>query len=349
MVFSQKHTHIAKGIAILLLLYYHMFIDFRDFRGFLALIAHSCVYLFVFLSGFGLTVSLDKASSSNTGALSWISKHIWKLEVFFWPHYIVGAVIYTVICKGSLMAFYGNVGELLLDFFCLSNILGHKNLYGVWWYMGLAMVIVVILVFFAKAFKRIGWYIIAVVYTIMLIIPNYGEDAIDNPGPYKGYFLAVCLSVIFARKKIFEEYMGFLKKESQLMNFMLSAGCLTAIVGLTILLTLTGWNHIAALLLLPQIIKTVVAILFVILSLNLAELKIVSRLLEFLGKLSDDMFIIHITVMVAFPPITRLTGMPEVDYLIFLASGILVTMAYKKIKVIAKYDMLTEKVYSKIN
>lgn len=350
MVFSQKHTHIAKGIAILLLLYYHMFIDYGDFRGFLALIAHSCVYVFVFLSGLGLTISFDKASSSNTKALSWIAKHIWKLEVFFWPHFLIGTLIYTIICKGSILAFYGNMGNLLLDFFCISDMVGGKHLLGVWWYMGLAIFIVLVLVLFAKAFGKIGWYIIPVTYALMLIIPNlFGKDAYDNPGPYKGYLLAVCLGVIFARKKLFEKYMDFLKRRSVLMNVILSAGCLTAVVVLTILLPLTRWNHIAEFLLLPQLVKTAVAILFVFFGLNLAELSIVSHSLEFLGKMSDDMFIIHIAIRVAFPPVTKMTAIPEVNYLIFLAAGIILTMAYKGIKSISKYDVLMEKAFSMMN
>ena len=350
MSFSQRHTHIAKGIGILLLLYYHMFIDFSDYHSFLALIAHSCVSLFVFLSAFGLTISLDKAYSSKTREISWMAKHVYKLEVFFWPHYLVGIIIFYAVYKRSLLAYYGNIGKVLLDFFCVSDMLGMRPLLGVWWYMGLAICVVLVLVLFAKAYNKLGLILIPVTYVIMIVAPAiFRTDGFDNPGPYKGYLLAVCLGVFFARNKFFENYIALLKKQSQAFMLMLTLLFLLVITGLTFVLLFVRGNYFSDILMVPQLVKTINAVLFVFLSVNLAELKITSRVFEFLGKLSDDMFIFHVALTVAFPPITRLTGIPEVNYLIFLAASILISMAFKKLKALSRYDKLMDKLYGKIN
>ena len=72
-IFSNKHTNIVKGVAVILLLFYHLFYikgSLDKYVMFFSLekeivykivfLCHVCVQIFTVLSGYGLLKSADK-------------------------------------------------------------------------------------------------------------------------------------------------------------------------------------------------------------------------------------------------------------------------------------------------
>ncbi|MBO4636436.1 MAG: hypothetical protein J5685_04740 [Clostridiales bacterium] len=350
MEFLHKHTYIAKGIAFLLLLYYHMYINSSDYHGFFALTAHSGLYVFVFLSAYGLTRSLGKIEPSFRGTVRWIAQHICNLEFFFWPHFFIGVAIYVFIYKKSMLGYYGSIAKIILEFFCVSDMLGQPHIMGVWWYMGLAITIVALIVLFVKAYKKLGIFIIPITYLIMLIAPGiFRTSGFDRPGPYKGYLLAIALGTVFAGKSYMDRYMKKTAAFSAPKVILLSATYLTAILGLNFLLKVVGDNAVTAFLCFPQAVKTVSAVLLILLAMHLSRIKTAAGALGFIGKLSDDLFIMHMSVIVVLPFSTSFSGIWVVDYFVILALSIAATFLYKKLKALVKYDELTKKICSKID
>lgn len=344
MSFTQRHTHIAKGAAILLLLYYHIFAAYNDLHFNLAQIAHCCVWIFVFLSGYGLTVSYGKSRQKSTSPLSWILKHIWSLEAFFWPHFLIGvALLYLWVGRG-LMSQYGKVWRIILDFFCLSDIFGQTHILSVWWYMGLAILIVLAVPLLVKVTDKIGYFIIPAVYALILLVPDLiVKDELT--GPYQGYYLAAVLGVVAARKGLLNKYVTYIEKASSSRTIVLGLLYIFGIISLGMMIVPA---EALARFYLPQLIMTVNTVLVILLSVNIARAADVSKAFEFMGKLSDDMFIMHIVVRTVLWDLIYIVDIPVVIYLLLLISSTLVTWGFKAIKKLAGYDKLVSKVSSKL-
>lgn len=344
MTFTQRHTLIAKGAAILLLLHYHIFIGYSGLHYALAQITHCCVWIFVFLSGFGLSASFAKSGERKTSPVSWLLKHIWNLESFFWPHFLIGvAILYFYVGRG-LMAQYGKVWRIILDFFCLSDIFGQTHILSVWWYMGLAIIIVLLVPALVKITDKIGYFVIPLAAVLILLVPDFiGSD--DMIGPYQGYYLAAVLGVVSSRKNLLDRYVTYAGNTSRGPRIILSILFLFSALALGMLLCL---NIIPASFYLPQLIKTVVAVLVILITVNLSYLPPAAKALEFMGKLSDDMFIMHIAVRTVLVSVIYSTDSAFITYALLVILSTVITWAFKALKKLAGYDKLVSKVGSKL-
>lgn len=344
MTFTQRHTFIAKGAAILLLLHYHIFIGYSGLHLALAQVTHCCVWIFVFLSGYGLSVSYVRSEEYRTSPLSWLLKHIWNLETFFWPHFLIGvAILYFYVGRG-LMAQYGKVWRIILDFFCLSDIFGQTHILAVWWYMGLAIVIVLLVPILVKLTDKIGYFIIPIAALLILFVPDFiGSDCMI--GPYQGYYLAAVIGVVASRKKLLDRYVSYIGNSSRGTRPILSILFLLTALLLGMLISL---NLVPDKFYLPQLIKTINAVLVILICVNLADLAPLAKALEFMGRMSDDMFIMHIAVRTVLVSVIYCTDIAAVTYVLLVALSTLATLALKAIKKLAGYDKLVSKVSSKL-
>ena len=242
------------------------------------------------------------------------------------------------------MAQYGNIWRVILDFFCLSDIFGQQHILGVWWYMGLALLIVLAVPLLIKITDKIGYFIIPLTYALILIVP----DLINNDeriGPYQGYYLAAVLGVIAARKGLLNKYTAYIEKVSSGFTIVLSLIFILAAasLGLTI-----GIAETLSAFYVPQLIKTVIAVIIILLCVNIAKTDLIAKAMEFMGSLSDDMFIIHIVINVLFGFIIWHIDIPIVIYSLLLILSIIFTWIFKQIKKLAGYDKLVKIVSSKL-
>lgn len=103
MVLTKNDTLVLKGVAILLLLWHHMFFvskdllfDWHDIGIKSAILSRVCVAIFVFLSGYGLMVS----SKINESLIAFYRKRLFKLLLNYW--YILETVCsYWSFCFSS--------------------------------------------------------------------------------------------------------------------------------------------------------------------------------------------------------------------------------------------------------
>ena len=109
-MFSKDETVKVKGIAILLLMFHHLFYNAdrvaqsgMRFLWFseeqiqpIAIAARICVWIFVFLSAYGLTYSYNKNRQTET-TLQFMVKHWLSLMKTYWVVYIVIFVAYFAI------------------------------------------------------------------------------------------------------------------------------------------------------------------------------------------------------------------------------------------------------------
>lgn len=165
---SKRASAVAKGIAILLMMFHHMFISADaivnqsggvSFSSFpfsqQQLIAISfnfkvCVAIFVFVTGYGIYRQiimrgvLDENPAKSVANYS--VQHIVKLWLNFLCVFVLIHVLFTILGQPNhwFLPFYGSkgvlvgIGYFVIDALGLGYIFGTPTFCYAWWYMGLA-------------------------------------------------------------------------------------------------------------------------------------------------------------------------------------------------------------------
>lgn len=174
-IFSVIDTNMCKGIAILLMLFHHLFslpsyyegftLSFVPFSNYIieqiALCAKICVPIFVFLTAYGLTIKMKSQSIDNNQNMFIFSL---KRHIRLWLDY---SIIYTIFLlfaiifnKQNIFEIYGTqkimVVNLLIDFFGLSKLFGTPTLNETWWYIPFAYLLIYIIPIIISCYKKYG-------------------------------------------------------------------------------------------------------------------------------------------------------------------------------------------------
>lgn len=179
-VFTKKETDVCKGIAIILMLFHHLFNDFEEYAGytvsywpftderihFFALLSKICVAVFVFLSGYGIAATYQKQFETQEPSPQelriFVMSRYKKLMASYWFVFVL-----TLLCQPlgrTVFDAYGHsIKEILLyflvDFFGLSYLLETPTLNPTWWYMSLALCIILLAPFIIRLMKRCGLFL----------------------------------------------------------------------------------------------------------------------------------------------------------------------------------------------
>ena len=178
MKFDKNDTLAVKGLAILFMIQHHGFLSPDRFEGMtvnfspfsqLDIVTISnflkiCVGMYVFLSGYGLTISLKKYG--NDGTLSgrqykdYLYRRLWKLMTGFWVIYLLG-FIFSIFINSRVETVYFSkdittgIYSIFTDFTGLAYLFNTPTLNGTWWYMTLAIFIILVLPFIANFFAAV--------------------------------------------------------------------------------------------------------------------------------------------------------------------------------------------------
>ena len=159
--YTKDDTIIMKGIAVLLMIFYHFF-HFPDrisSNGYISLFkvnnmpieyyisdfGQICIGIFVFLSGFGLYYSFSK---KEVGTWKAILKRIFNFLVSYWVIVIIFALIkYPILKIGTEF----NLKEFVFNFFGITN-----SYCGEWWFVGLYIELLLLLPVIKKLFNKLS-------------------------------------------------------------------------------------------------------------------------------------------------------------------------------------------------
>lgn len=182
MTFSKKDSLAIKGIAILMMLMHHNFMSIPYFQKYsvsfapfsqtsvvqLAIFCKICVGIFVFISGYGLTLSLKKINSNYKLYIYEIDKYIINRLISLLSGYWFIVISSNIICQlinGRTYTIYFSEGikrgiiSLVINFFGLSELCGLDQLNGTWWYMSFVVLIVFLVPIAIILYKKIGIFI----------------------------------------------------------------------------------------------------------------------------------------------------------------------------------------------
>lgn len=188
MQFKKEDSLTVKGVAILLMLFYHLFsasyiyekftikhlFPNKEFVQSLAGFGNICVAIFVFLSAYGISVSIQKRKEEKKPKE--IYKEAWKRALVLILHFFT---MYFSIClvwfvKFDFSSIYGDGKQSIIlaiaDALGLAELLNTPTLCMTWWYMGLAIVLIFALPLLQYAYEKIGIFLVAVVCLLPVII-----------------------------------------------------------------------------------------------------------------------------------------------------------------------------------
>ena len=296
--FREEEANLCKGIAIILMLFHHLFYKADTYSGFIinfspfseerinfyALLGKICVAIFVFISGYGIAASYRKVFQYKKAdikeIISFIWKRLWKLETFYWFAFIL-----TLICQPlgrTIFDAYGTefksiVIYFFIDFLGLSYLFSTPTLNPTWWYMTLAILIIVLMPFIMNLIEKIGVSLVLIVGISVLFFLNA-----SNPNTF--YLFSLCLGAGCFENRMFER-IGNLWREKRWGIWIKS--CISIVTFLILLSLRTNYNYFG-------IVDGLLAMnLAALSSLFFIHIPIISSVIQYLGKHSGNIFLIH--------------------------------------------------------
>lgn len=174
-VFDHKQTNIAKGVALLMLLWHHLFYNnpetFNRFTSiyklegvlydrpiecYFAVFCKVCVAIFLLLSGYGLFKSYsswqNKANNKMTykDDAKFVRYHISKLLLDYWYIYIIFVPLGLIFGRSFFQIYEGNIVYAIIDFFGLAHIFSTPTMNATWWFMGIIIIYYLLFPFFVR-------------------------------------------------------------------------------------------------------------------------------------------------------------------------------------------------------
>lgn len=172
--FTIKHTNMAKGFAILLLLAYHLFEDERrvtmmgvrynpfPLSRFLMVagFGNVCVSIFVFLSSFGIALGLlSQEKFDFAAAYAQATRRFFRLMGSFVILYLSVNLLWGY--KFDYPSLYGvgkqGILSLLTDAFGLSMFFNTPTMNETWWYMEIAYLLIFLVPLLTWLVKKVGY------------------------------------------------------------------------------------------------------------------------------------------------------------------------------------------------
>ena len=358
MKFTKEHTMQMKGIAIIILLFHHCFlnaqrwatvpyeklattkgwgyypISFAPFSShtiqYLASFSKICVAMFVFMTGYGMWVSYESQKKKTTMS-NYIKKRMVTLMTGFLIIFVVTEIL--AIPTGRFIEVYGHdfrsVVYMIIDALGLAKLLGTPLFCLTWWYMSLAIVLIMIFPFVHSIMEKYQW----VVVVASIIVPRacgFGQST-----DLFRYLLAYTLGMYFAQHELLarikEKFM-----EQNVAGKLLSL--IVSLIGLAVIIKCRqnawiGWKYLD--------FWDGFAAMYVIVNSYIYILngKWIVKGLGFLGKHSMNIFLIHSFYRdVFFHEFTYSFYYAWLDYIVLMAISLVTSIVLEWFKKLIRYE-----------
>ena len=358
MKFTKEHTMQMKGIAIIILLFHHCFlnaqrwatvpyeklattkgwgyypISFAPFSShtiqYLASFSKICVAMFVFMTGYGMWVSYESQKKKTTMS-NYIKKRMVTLMTGFLIIFVVTEVL--AIPTGRFIEVYGHdfrsVVYMIIDALGLAKLLGTPLFCLTWWYMSLAIVLIMIFPFVHSIMEKYQW----VVVVASIIVPRacgFGQST-----DLFRYLLAYTLGMYFAQHdllaRIKEKFM-----EQNVAGKLLSL--IVSLIGLAVIIKCRqnawiGWKYL-------DFWDGFAAMYMIVISyIYILNGKWIVKGLGFLGKHSMNIFLIHSFYRdVFFHEFTYSFYYAWLDYIVLMAISLVTSIVLEWFKKLIRYE-----------
>ncbi len=351
-MYTVRETQKAKGMAILMLIFHHMFLSGGEAcRGtwlvssetvaIIARCARICVYMYVFFTAYGISLGLKKENGVAGG--KYVCLRVWKLLA---PYWFILVLIWVYYAINPVLSFGTNgysIKYALLDVIPLADIMGESSHMLGSWYMNFALVEILLLPLIYAMCKRFGALFLVTMLVLFQTIPS----AIVSPygGDYKWYIFSMILGCLMAAYNLFDDiyirYEKFNIAFKVSINFILLVGAFVApyyswyklsndMIGIRPLLNSIGALSMICVLFLGVKCKTIV------------------KGLVFLGSISEEIFMSHLIVIQAINVWLDKINYMIARYLVAVTLCVVVGCGVSKMKKYTGYDKLIKNVTDKL-
>lgn len=354
--FSKEDTAVIKGIAILIMMLHHCFLShsrFEDFyisfypfsEAFIIKAAETgkcCVGIFTFLSAYGMARSFLAASpgfdfTGKTAGRLTLKRYI-NLMSGFLPAYLFGLIGCCIFQPSPLSVYKGWKTfplYMLIDMLGIADLLKTPSLVGTWWYMGLALTLILAFPLLLKAYNKCGVFLAPAFFCIICAL-NLEVTT------YSRWILLAPIGILFADLNILEKIKAWRVHGNPFMNFLIRFVIVSFFLFQAV--WYSSWNY-GKLNYLTLILDTFLTVMVIIWCyLFITDIPVIKNILQFLGKHSMNVFLIHTFIrtkwfyeytysFVHFIPIM----------LILLAESVLISMAMEALKKYSGYNNMVQK------
>ena len=225
---SRGASSVAKGIAILMMLFHHLFylgdrvaaygVVFAPFEAVdIVLVARSfkiCVAVFVFISAYGTYKSVVAKKAFDGPSLNaYCVTHAAKLLVGYWVIFVVFQLIGLAVSDHNLLSVYFGNGKLkgllyiLIDFMGLASLLGTPTFNATWWYMSLALLLIFLLPLLVALAQKIGSLWMPVLFSGIPALAGFSMNSV-----FFWWMFTASLGLVCAQYGLFERVSNGLLK-----------------------------------------------------------------------------------------------------------------------------------------
>lgn len=358
MKFTKEHTMQMKGIAIIILLFHHCFlnaqrwatvpyeklattkgwgyypISFAPFSShtiqYLASFSKICVAMFVFMTGYGMWVSYESQKKKTTMS-NYIKKRMVTLMTGFLIIFVVTEIL--AIPTGRFIEVYGHdfrsVVYMIIDALGLAKLLGTPLFCLTWWYMSLAIVLIMIFPFVHSIMEKYQW----VVVVASIIVPRacgFGQST-----DLFRYLLAYTLGMYFAQHDLLARIKEKFMKQNVAGKLLF---LIVSLIGLAVIIKCRqnawiGWKYL-------DFWDGFAAMYMIVISyIYILNGKWIVKGLGFLGKHSMNIFLIHSFYRdVFFHEFTYSFYYAWLDYIVLMAISLVTSIVLEWFKKLIRYE-----------
>ena len=301
---NKDASRIAKAAAIIMVLFHHMFLStetilnnggssmsFYPFNScepvvWLAQSMKISVAVFVFVTAYGLCIKFktNKHSNSITLESNTISRLV-RLLANYQFIYITFFLIGLAVNWGYVLSAYGqDVATAILfglcDLFGVARLFATPTLNGTWWYMSLAICLIVIMPMVYAAKREFGAVSTALFLTVVPAVLGHSLE-----GTLTWYLPTVGLALVFASYGLFDRILRKINQGSRIRSLILSGAVLAILVGIVLFRQAVGGFY--------WMFDAVAAALICILACQVERIGMLKKELVFIGYHSANVFMLH--------------------------------------------------------
>lgn len=199
---SKQDTSVMKGIAILAMLFHHMYgapppdvVPYSGVLEWIGVLGKVCVAMFLFCSGYGLAAQY-KPTKSILFDVKFVLRRLTKFYLNYWVIFIIFVPISIVLFHRPLSAAYGehvNIAKRL--FFDLLGVQGMNSYNITWWFNQLIIILYLLFPLLCRGGRILPW--LALLLSLVLTrMANHIPDAF-NPADICTWQLPFVLGVVW--------------------------------------------------------------------------------------------------------------------------------------------------------
>lgn len=339
MELSKSDTSAIKGIAILFMLWHHLFLNVTEYGTLtqsLAIIFKVCVALFLFVSGYGLTRqygSLDKRNVRTT--IKFLLRRFINFFLPFWFCFFLVALIGN-ICGYSFQDAYPATRNTLkcfaLDFW---GQMGYDSYLKPWWFNKMIIQLYLIfpilyLIVYNKYSAVAGLIAIAVLQLFANSLPGNVFFVVEGGTP------AFYLGMICARHRV-----GSVFRSKSFRTALSIVSCLMIIIVSLLLIKVVKDPYQAILL------RAVLA-LCIVCTYKSCRCHI-SNVLEYVGKYAAIMYLTHVLFLKIIPQIVYYPKYSILVFILFVVICLGAAIFIAWLEKVSRYDKLRLALVNRLN